>query len=267
MAPFRPLTPRDRDNMTPAATLLLLLICTDLAFILLHLVSVETRWLRGAGISLEADRGLPETYQYVKEFWIAACMAATFWRTRERAYIVWSAMFLFLLLDDAGQIHEHVGAWVGQRYALPSAFGLRADDTGELLFAAAIGGSMLALVGLTSWRGGERSGRISRDVLGLIAALAVLGVVVDMLHVIAYLQRSLLAQVLLVIEDGGEMLVMSALTAYAFHLASHGGRTQFDLWAEVKARVGGTAASEGARGLPATRRHAWAEVQHSTHVS
>ena len=226
--------------MAPAATLLLLLICADLVFIVLHLVNVETGWFRGIGISLEADGGLPETYQYVKEFWIAVCMAATFWRTRVWAYAVWSIVFAFLLLDDAGQIHERVGAWLGQQYALPAMFGLRPDDMGELLFAAMIGASMLALVGLASWRGGEQSRRISRDVLFLIFVLAIVGVVVDMLHVISYLQRSLLAQVLLVVEDGGEMLVMSALTAYAFHVASHGGRTRFDLWADVKARIGGT---------------------------
>lgn len=237
----RPVTETARDNITPAATLLLLLVCTDLAFIVLHLANVETGWLRGVGISLEADGGLPETYQYVKEFWIAVCMAATFWRTRIRAYAVWAIMFAFLLVDDAGQVHERVGAWLGQQYALPALFGLRADDMGELLFAAMIGTSMLALLGLASWRGGEQSGRITRDVLCLIVALAILGVFVDMLHVVSYLRRSLVAQVLLVVEDGGEMLVMSALTAYAFHVASHGGRTRFDLWAGVKARFSGTA--------------------------
>src|SRR5262245_63900521 len=58
-----------RDSMTPAATLLLLLICTDLTFILLHLVTVETGWLRGVGVSLEAERGLPETYPPRRRRW------------------------------------------------------------------------------------------------------------------------------------------------------------------------------------------------------
>jgi hypothetical protein len=224
------------DNTTPAATLLLLLVSADVVFILMHLVSVETGWLRGAGISLEADRGLPETYQYVKEFWVVVAMAVTFWRTRVALYASWSAVFAFLLVDDAAQVHERVGAWLGEQYALPTAFGLRPDDSGELLFAALIGITMLLLVGGASWRAGEQTGRISRDVLLLIFGLAVLGVVVDMLHVVSYLRKSLLAQVLLVVEDGGEMLVMSALTAYAFHVAIHRGRTRFDLWARLKAQ-------------------------------
>ena len=237
---LRPLTDHEApDNMTPAATLLLLLIGADLTFIVLHLVNVETGWLRGAGISLEAEVGVPETYQYIKEFWITACMAAMFWRTRVRPYVGWAIVFTFLLLDDAGQIHERVGAWLAGRYALPGVLGLRPADTGELLFAATVGAAVFALVGFAFWRGSEQTRRISRDVLCLLLVLSVPGVLVDMLHVVSYLQRSQLAQVLLVIEDGGEMLVMSVLTAYAFHVASHGGRTRFDLWSNMKARTTG----------------------------
>jgi hypothetical protein len=123
------------------------------------------------------------------------------------------------------------------------------NDTGELIVAASVALTMVAIVGVTSWRRGEQSERISRDVLSLICALGVLGVFVDMLHVVTYLNGSLLAQVLLVVEDGGEMLVMSGLTAYAFHVTSHRGRTRFDLWATLKA-IGSTEITE----LPRLRR-------------
>ena len=235
----RPTDGAAQDDTAPAAALLLLLISADIAFIVLHLVNVETGWFRGVPISLEADRGLPETYQYIKTFWIALCLAAAFWRTHIRVYACWAIVFVFLLIDDASQLHERVGTWLGRTYELPVAFGLRPDDIGELLFAALVGASMLALVGFASWRGGEQSWRVSRDILCLVVALAFVGVAIDALHVIAYFHRPLLAQVLLVIEDGGEMLIISALTAYAFHVASHRGRTRFDLWASLKTRIGG----------------------------
>ena len=228
-----------QDNLTPATTLLALLLCGDLAFIFLHLLDVETGWMRGVKISLEADGGMPETYQYVKEFWMAVCMALTFWRTRIRLYAAWSAVFGFLLLDDAGQVHERVGVWLARTFELPAMFGLRSNDTGELMVAGSVGLATVAMVGLTSWRRGEQSERIARDVLSLLCVLGVLGVFVDMLHVVTYLSGSILAQVLLVVEDGGEMVVMSALTAYAFHVTSHRGRTRFDLWATLKA-IGAT---------------------------
>jgi hypothetical protein len=224
-----------QDSLMPAAMLLLLLISGDLAFIFLHLLDVETGWMRGVKISLEADGGLPETFQYLKEFWMALCMAITFWRTRNQLYAAWSAVFAFLLLDDAGQVHERVGASLARTFELPAMFGLRSIDAGELIVAACVCLAMVAIVALTSWRRGEQSERISRDVLSLMCLLGVLGVAVDMLHVVTSLNGSLLAQVLLVVEDGGEMIVMSASTAYAFHVTCHQGRTRFDLWASARA--------------------------------
>ena len=220
----------DPGHTRSATTLLWLLISADLAFIALHLVQVETSWFRGVRLSLEADGGLPETYQYVKEFWIAVCMAAIFWRTRRWSYAGWALLFAFLLADDAAQIHEQVGAWLGREMALPGVFGLRPDDLGELLFAAAVGISIITLIGVAAWREGTNSRRVARDMVCLVAALVVAGVVADALHVIAYFRGSLLAQVLLVIEDGGEMLVMSALTAYAFYVADNRGRVRHDFW-------------------------------------
>ena len=195
-----------------AVALMLLLFCADAAFTLLHLVNVETGWLRGNRISLEDDGGPAEIFQYLKEFWIVVCMIVAFVSTRHVAYLSWAFVFLFLLADDAGKIHEGVGGWLAQRYDLPAPFGLRSQDIGELLFAAAIGLAVLAVVGVAVRRGTEQCRRISRDLGCLVVALALVGVLIDMLHTIAYTQRSLLAQVLLVVEDGGEMFVMSALT-------------------------------------------------------
>lgn len=229
------LTPR--ENLTAATTLILLLIFGDLVFIFLHLVDLETGWMRGVRMSLEADGGIPERYQYAKEFWMAGWMAVTFWRTRVRLYAAWSAVFGFLLLDDAAQVHERAGGWLARTFELPAMFGLRSKDMGELMVAAGIGVLIVVMVALTSWRRGEPSQRISRDVFSLICLLGLVGVVVDMLHVVTYLKGSRLANLLLLVEDGGEMLVMSALTAYAFHVTSHDGLTHFDLWATVRAYV------------------------------
>jgi hypothetical protein len=226
------------DHVKPALALLVLLVSADLAFILLHQLNVETQWLRGVPTSLEAEFGLPESFQYIKAFWIVVSMGIAFAITRTRVYASWAVVFAFFLFDDSLKIHERVGTWLGRRHGLPSAFGLRPDDTGEMIVAAVMGVSMLALVGLALRRGCEQSTRIARDVLLLVVALAIPAVVVDQLHVVAYVQRSLWAQVLLIVEDGGEMIVMSALTAYAFHVASHSGRTRLDLWAMLRARAG-----------------------------
>jgi hypothetical protein len=240
------------ESTTAAFMLLMLLLCADLAFIVLHVVYVETGWLRGSDFSLEADRGLPEAFQYVKQFWIVVALALTCWRTRISVYGCWAVVFAFLLVDDAAQIHVRVGAWLGQEYSLPAVLGLRSDDLGELLFAAAVGLSMIVLVGIAVLRTDAQQRRICRDTLLLVGALAFLGVLVDTVHVIAYFKGSLWAQILLLVEDGGEMLVMSLLTAYMFQVATHKGRTHFDLLAAMRRciaslrsnqRVGGAVAA------------------------
>jgi len=48
-----------------AWTLLVLLVAADLAFIVLHVLYIETSLLRGRPFSLEADNGVPEAFQYV----------------------------------------------------------------------------------------------------------------------------------------------------------------------------------------------------------
>jgi hypothetical protein len=229
-------TPVAHRPTNPAWTLLLLLLAADLAFIVLHVLYVETSLLRGRPFSLEADNGLPEAFQYVKQFWVALCMAAMFRRARQVVYIGWMVVFTFLLLDDAFQIHEHIGQWLGAQYSLPVAFGLRPDDIGELLFASLIGGITTVLIGVGFWRGDADARIVSRDMVIMVIVLAGLGVGVDILHVITYFKAPLLAQFLLILEDGGEMLVVSCMVAYMVNVLNHRGRATVDLWAIARRR-------------------------------
>jgi hypothetical protein len=214
-----------------------MLIAADLAFIVLHVIYVETALLKGQPFSLEADNGIPEAYQYVKQFWVALCMVGLFRRTRELTYVGVGVVFAFLLMDDAFQIHEHFGKWLAAHYSLPVAFGLRSDDIGELIFAAGIGGVTLLLIGIGYWRGGPDARIVTRDISILILLLAGLGVGVDVIHVITYFKAPLLAQFLLILEDGGEMLVVSATAAYVFNVLIHEGRAPVDLWAMISEAV------------------------------
>jgi hypothetical protein len=229
-------TPETHRPLDTAWTLLLLLVAADLAFIVLHVLYVETSLLRGRPFSLEADNGLPEAFQYVKQFWVALCMAAMFRRVREVVYIGWAVVFAFLLLDDAFQFHEHIGKWLGEQYSLPTVSGLRQDDIGELLFAGFIGGITTLLIGFGYWRGNADARIISRDMVLMVIVLAGLGVGVDILHVITYFKAPLLAQFLLILEDGGEMLVVSAMVAYMVNVLNHQGRATVDLWAIARRR-------------------------------
>ena len=138
-------------------------------------------------------------------------------------------------------MHERVGFWLGRRLGLPGVGGLRPDDFGEMMVAATVGAALLGLLAVAWWRDRESTWRLSRELLILTAALAVCGVVIDAVHTIAFFRAPQIADPLAFLEDGGELLVISALTAYA--LDSRGPRH----------RRAGRAAAAGARRVIAWR--------------
>jgi hypothetical protein len=210
----------DSDALLRAVRLfLLLLICGDLVYMAIHLGHLYVPAMHGRHFSLETDGGLAEFYQYVKQMWVAMCLAVAFLRRRNMVLLAWAGFFAFLMLDDALEIHERAGFWLGQRLSLPAVAGLRPDDLGELLVAGAVGGSLLLVLALAWWRDREPTWRLSRELLILTVALGLCGVVLDTFHVIAYFRAPAISNPLAFLEDGGELVIVSVLTAFALDLA------------------------------------------------
>lgn len=215
-------------------TLLVLMVSADLVFILAHALHVWSPWLVGGQYSLESENGLAALYQYIKQAWLAACLALAFLQTRGKAFIGWTLLFGYLLLDDLLQIHERGGELIAAKLGFPATFGLRPADLGELAVALVIGCGAVALVTVAYRRGGSGARQLSADLMCLLAALAIFGVFFDTLHTITYFKAPAVAQVFAMIEDGGEMLVVSATTVYAFDITSNGGRLRLGVWSWVR---------------------------------
>jgi hypothetical protein len=198
--------------------LLAALVSVDLALIALHLAKPYFELLRPHYFSLEADGGIAESYGYVKEGAVVVAMLLCWKRRRSPTFFVWSVVFAILLIDDSFSLHERVGEWLGIELGLPGWLGLRPQDVGELLFAAVLGCATLALLGAAIAR--ERGAAVAPSITlaVLLGALVLCGVVIDAVHVIAYFSRSSLAWVLTIVEDGGELLVMSLIAGYAYKL-------------------------------------------------
>ena len=141
-------------------------------------------WFAGWHYSLESDNGLAAMYQYIKQVWLAGCLALAFVQTRALVFVGWTLLFAFLLLDDALELHERFGAIIAGVWNLPALFGLRPADLGEIIVAAGIGCAALAMVAITFRRGGNEARQLSADLMCLLVALALFGVFFDMLHTI-----------------------------------------------------------------------------------
>lgn len=164
--------------------------------------------------SLSEDGSIPELYGYVVSAATAVLLLAAFGGTRTRAFLLISAFFGFVVLDDALEYHETIGGAVAGSMHLSDAAGLRAQDLGELLSWAAVG---VLFVPLAIWC---LVGRTPADmgvyvVYGaIIGGLLFFAVGVDMAEILIR-SHSQAAHVGGWIEDGGELVMMSCAAACA----------------------------------------------------
>ena len=213
--------------------ILILLGSADFIFIVLHPVSKLGFLSEKFDITQEGGYG--ELFQYVKEFWCTILLLLVARQVRSAAYLVWALFFGFLLADDMLQIHEKGGELIAAHLNFVSGLGLRARDLGELTVTFAVAIVLFLALGLTYWHGAARFRRVSIDLLLLLLGLAFFGIAMDMLHVMIYNVEQLgnlastLGEAIGLIEDGGEMLVMSLMVWYLFLVADQK-RPNFSLW-------------------------------------
>ena len=189
--------------------LLSLLVCTDIVFIGLHLVHTYTPLLPNHVYSIEQDKGHAEFFQYTKQFWIILLLALTFIKEASLTNFSWLMVFCYVLLDDALSIHENLGLLTSSLWSFAN-LGLRPRDWGELLITATVGVVLLTPVAIAFLRASRRERRHTLVLAALLFLLAFFGIFIDMVHIWFGGEQWGL------VEDGGEMLVVSMVLYYAF---------------------------------------------------
>jgi len=202
-------------NERSASLFLALLLCGDLAFVVLHLINGLKPLIEMPLLRLGRDGGYPELYQYLKFLWIIIILILVSLKNASFLYVAWAAVFAYFLVDGSIQIHERVGTYVAANLSRVPTLGLRLQDFGELAVSAAAG--IILFVPLVwAYRNGSRMFRkVSQDFALLISLLIFFGVVVDMAHSTVRPGRTV-GFVVGVIEEGGEMLSVSFILWYAF---------------------------------------------------
>jgi hypothetical protein len=201
-----------------ASLLLLLLLCADLAFILLHSLNALTPLLNEPLLSVERDNSYPELYQWLKWFWIIILWVYVAKSRRSFSYVAWGLVFTYFLLDDVLTIHENVGRQIADSLTLTPPLGLRLQDLGELAVWVVAGLILLFFVTWAYWRGSVAFRRMSWDMLLLVSVLIFFGVVFDMAQIAVDLGDNV-HFILGLLDDGGEMVVGSLILWYVFLLA------------------------------------------------
>jgi hypothetical protein len=188
-----------------------LLLVADTLFIVLHVIYYPS--FPDPNLSIEFDGGYAERFQYLKQALIVFMLGLLALRKRAFLYLGWAALFLYLLLDDSLSIHENGGELVAQALGFSPMIGLRPQDFGELAATAFFGLLYAGILVVAYYFSHDHTAKkLSKYLLIMLVILALAGVVVDMVHILASGNLSL-GFLLGIVEDGGEMIVMSGIVS------------------------------------------------------
>lgn len=95
-------------------------------------------------------------------------------------------------------------------------FNLRGQDFGELVVIGTVVLFFLGLITITYRFSDYTCRRVSKDLIMMLFALAFCGVILDLVHMVASSPE--LDPVLILLEDGGELVIMSFIACYVFSL-------------------------------------------------
>jgi hypothetical protein len=210
---------RTRVASVGPVPLLAALVAVDLALVA---VSVARLAVSGSSFTdpwlLETDGGWAEYAGYAQQVVLAVLLLALCGVTRHLVWAAYAVVFLSALADDYLRLHENKGAWLADRLAahlwFPSdgTLGLRANDIGELLVWGLLATVPVLAAVLLHRRSDGWNRRASLGMAALIAVYVFFGAVLDQAHVLVL--DSWLGDVLGTLEDGGELLALSASVVY-----------------------------------------------------
>jgi hypothetical protein len=186
--------------------------------------------LEDARFLVTSERGFGEWFQYGKGLALAAGLLFIARSRRSPASFALALIFGWVTLDDALMLHERAGVRLAGVMPAHAWLPLRPQDLAELFVLGAIGLAVATTL-LTLWRFGPTRDRpmLAAAALGLLV-LGFFGVGLDVAHALAPREHWVRAT-LAVIEDGGEMIVLSGLAAtIVFVHQGRAGRRSRPLW-------------------------------------
>lgn len=226
---------------------LFLLWLTTGAFIAMHLGHklIGAPW--HPFFNLGSERGYADVFFQMLTGWSVVLLAIAAVRRRVPGLLAFAAFSTYLVADDYFGFHERVGTAFGIWFDRDVRYlhGL-STHLGEALYLLGVGIVVVAVF-LLAFRAARPEGRGLMIALGVLyAALAFFGVAVDIIHA-PFIDAPVIDPVLIAIEDGGEIAVMSLIAASSLSLAFGPGSGPVRSGA---ADAGSASSAEGGRAAP-----------------
>jgi len=161
--------------------------------------------------ALDRDRGGAELFEYMMSADAAFLLLLCFFATRQAVYAALAGTHLWLLSDNALQLHERLGARL--EVALASAGG---PALGESLVFLTVMLAVAAAITLSVRSADAHHGPRGLALAAVAGAIAVFAVGVDLVHGRAPDGVPFLDQAFVLLEDGGELALFALNAAFAF---------------------------------------------------
>lgn len=194
-------------------TFLFVLIGIDAIFMGLHALN-SLGYTNNPNFSITLNWGYAEIFMYLKAAFITGILL---WLGSKHKYpqlLCWAFVFLYVLLDDSLEIHEYLGYHAGEQ--LENAGVAGGKTLGELLVFAVLGLIVFIPLFYFFFRSQHRSLKImTQDLFMLFVIMLFFGIGVDVLHDMAEV-GTMINGVLGLVEDAGEMMVMSMMAWYVW---------------------------------------------------
>lgn len=208
-----------------AGTWLAVLLSIDAAIIVLHLSHAASKHygllsLFDADVfSIQHEGGLAELFEYGKAMLAATVFLLLYKKGRNTIFALLAVVYVLHVLDNSLRLHEQAGAAMQPGLSAVTGLGTEyAQALGELL-AFGSAGLLIAIAAAAALiRVKPTLRHAALAAVLLLGVIAVFGMGVDAVH--AAVSRWYHAEILAVlVEDGGELVVLSWATAHAIALA------------------------------------------------
>jgi len=209
-----------------------ILLGVDLIMVGLHVINSVVLPEKTGFLALDKERSISEYFQYFKEVAVAVGLFYLAFSKKMFGLLAWSLLFLYFFLDDAFRIHENGGRYLAETLNIQTTH-VRPKDVGELLISVAAGSvAVLSFLVCYVKTKTKEFRSITHDMFFLFCLLGFFGVAVDLIHM-AFENSWFFTHSLTMLEDGGELFVMSMFVAYVYQLSSDND----ELWCLVNATL------------------------------
>ncbi|MCB9419709.1 MAG: hypothetical protein H6667_07890 [Ardenticatenaceae bacterium] len=210
------------QNNRRSTVVLVSLLALDLILIGFHILHrltfrgiLQSSLFSNPIFSMSEEAKLPDLFQYLKQLAIVLILLYEA-KHEHRIYVIWAAIFGYLLIDDVVQIHERIGNTFQNR--LPPIASLQPSEVAQSGFLVLLAFIMFGISLLVIRRTQGNNHLASIHLTILLAVAAFFGVLVDFVQGIV-MNLFGISGVIKVVEDGGEMLIMSVILWYVYRLS------------------------------------------------